>query len=68
VALLEKMKAGWRNCVSVGWLLEVSYAQAPPRAEEDLLQAAFRSRCRTLLFQHHACLDTAMLPTMMIMD
>ena len=42
----------------------------PPSCLEDSgLPASFRTRHRTLLLpQHHACLDAAMLPALMIMD
>ena len=53
--------------VSLGF--EVIYAQGIPSVGHSL-SAAFRTRCKKsqLLLQYQACLHTAMLPTVMIMD
>jgi hypothetical protein len=59
----------WRKCVTVGWALEVSfYAQALPSVEETVSPGcSWIEMQNSWLLQHHACLEAAMLPAMMIM-
>jgi hypothetical protein len=67
VAFLERVWPCWRKYVTVKAGFEVVYVQATPYTV-FLLPGEIKIYKSKLLFQHHACLDAVILPTMMIMD
>ena len=67
MALLEEVWPCWRECVTVGTVLEVSYAQAMPSVIHSLLLLSDQD-VELSAPPAQVCLDAAMLPTMMIMD